>query len=105
MATSMSDGELLLVGAVDDRMQPVIRVEGAVVRPGAYQYRPKLRVSDLITRADGLTIDAYLPQAFISRQVGSVGATELVPERLQEGEYATDYRGRLDARTRPRPRP
>ncbi|MHC5005310.1 MAG: SLBB domain-containing protein, partial [Planctomycetota bacterium] len=83
--TPMGDGELLLIGAVDDQMQPVVRISGEVVRPGAYQYRDGLTVSDLLEQADGLTIDAYLPQAFISRQVGAPGSVDLVPERQSLG--------------------
>ncbi|MHC4990699.1 MAG: SLBB domain-containing protein, partial [Planctomycetota bacterium] len=81
-AMAMGDGELLLVGAVDGQMQPVIRISGEVVRPGLYQYQPGLKISDLVAQADGLTIDAYLPQAFVSRQVGAAGAVEMVPSRL-----------------------
>ena len=81
----MSDGQLLLVGAVDQAMQPLVEVRGEVVRPGKYQYRPKLTVSDLIEQADGLTIHAYLPQAFVSRQVGEVGSLQAVPERVTLG--------------------
>ncbi len=82
---AMSDGQLLLVGAVDQQMQPLVEVRGEVVRPGKYQYRPMLTVSELIEQCDGLTIDAYLPQAFISRQVGEVGSLQAVPERVSLG--------------------
>lgn len=75
------DGEILIIGAVDDRLQPIVQVSGEVVRPGEFQYRSGLRVSELITLADGLTIDAFLPQAFISRQVGTPGSIELVAGR------------------------
>lgn len=81
----MGDGELLLIGAVDDRLQPVVRISGEVVRPGNYQYRQGLRIRDLIVLADGLTIDAYLPQAFISRQVGEAAAVEIVIDRKNLG--------------------
>ena len=81
----MADGELLLIGAVDDEMQPLVRISGEVVRPGTFQFRPGLRVGDLVRQADGLTIDAYLPQAFVSRQVGQAGSVELVPQRLTVG--------------------
>lgn len=85
IAEPMGDGELLLIGAVDTAMQPSVAVEGEVVRPGTYEYKPGLRVADLITRADGLTIDAYLPQALISRQVGPSGEVLRVPGRVSFG--------------------
>lgn len=82
---TIDDGELLMIGAVDDRLQPVVQIAGEVVRPGNFQYRPGLRVSDLINLADGLTIEAFLPQAFISRQVGTPGNIEMVTDRVELG--------------------
>lgn len=60
-------GEFVLVGAVEGRV-PVVRVQGEVVRPGNFAFRPGLRVSDLLGLAEGLTLEAF-PQAFLSRRV------------------------------------
>lgn len=81
---SLKDGEMLLIGAVDDRLQPIVKIEGQVVRPGSFQYRGGMKVSDLIGLADGLTIDAHTKQAFISRQVGTPGSIQLVTDRVRE---------------------
>lgn len=81
---TLNDGEMLLIGAVDDRLQPIVRIEGEVVRPGSFQYRGGMKVSDLIELSDGLTIDAYTKQAFISRQVGTTGTIALVTDRVRE---------------------
>ncbi|MHC5114571.1 MAG: SLBB domain-containing protein [Planctomycetota bacterium] len=78
LATMVGDGELLLVGAVDDQMQPVVRISGEVVRAGTYQFRPGMRLRELLAQADGFTVDAYLPQAFVSRQIGETGCVELL---------------------------
>jgi protein involved in polysaccharide export with SLBB domain len=80
-STRMQDGELLLVGAVDTRMQPVVRISGQVIRPGSYEHRAGMRISDLLQRADGPTIDAYLPQVLVSRQIGPAGELEVAPNR------------------------
>jgi protein involved in polysaccharide export with SLBB domain len=77
----MGNGELLLVEAVDDARQPVIRIEGEVARPGDYEHRVGMRLSELVNRADGLTVDAYLPQVFVSRQLGDVSIIEGIPGR------------------------
>ncbi|MEM7789952.1 MAG: SLBB domain-containing protein [Verrucomicrobiota bacterium] len=77
----MSNGELLLIEAVDDTRQTIVRIEGEVGRPGDYQYSPGLRIADLVKRADGLTINAYLPQVFISRQIGSASHIDSIPGR------------------------
>lgn len=81
LATAMRDGELLMIEAVDDKRQAIVRIEGEVARPGDYEYTAGMTLSDLIDRADGLTVDAYIKQAFISRQVGEQTAIEEVPGR------------------------
>jgi protein involved in polysaccharide export with SLBB domain len=83
LAAPVGDGALILIGAVDDRLQPLVRIEGEVVRPGAFEFQPGLRVSDLVARADGLTVDAFLDQAFVSRVVGDPGALDVVPGRVR----------------------
>jgi len=81
LSQAMSDGELLLIEAVDGKRQPIVRIEGEVSRPGDYEFRPGMTLSELIERADGLTIDAYLPQAFVSRQLGIAEVIQDVPQR------------------------
>lgn len=81
MATAMKSGELLIVASLDATQKPVVQVNGEVVRPGMFQYREGMRVSDLLRLVDGLTVDAYLPQAFISRQIGAPGQIAIVPAR------------------------
>ena len=78
---AMNDGELLMIEAVDDKRQAIVRIEGQVARPGDYEFNPGMTLSELIERADGLTVDAYIKQAFISRQVGEHSAIEEVPGR------------------------
>jgi len=68
-AEDLSPGEFVLIGAVEGQV-PVVRVQGEVVRPGNFAYRPGLRVSDLLDLAEGLTIEAF-SQAFLSRRVQS----------------------------------
>jgi len=81
MATNMQNGELLIVASVDGKRKQVVEVAGEVVRPGTFQWREGMRVVDLLQLVDGLTVDAYLPQAFVSRQIGAVGEIAIVPDR------------------------
>ncbi|MBI5851877.1 MAG: SLBB domain-containing protein [Planctomycetes bacterium] len=81
LETRMGDGEVLFVGAIEAERQPSVAVEGQVVRPGRYPFREHMTVADLLRSADGLTVDAFLPQAFLSRQIGEPGSVTIVPER------------------------
>ena len=81
LAIPMKSGELLVIASLDSKQKPVVEVVGEVVRSGTFQYREGMRVSDLLGLVDGLTTDAYLPQAFISRQIGKPGQITIVPDR------------------------
>ena len=81
MQETMKDGELLMIEAVDDKRQSIVRIEGEVARPGDFEYIEGMTLSELIDRADGLTIDAFMKQAFISRQIGESTHVETVPGR------------------------
>ena len=81
-AEPLRDGELVLVGALGGRV-PVVRVQGEVLRPGNYEFRPGLRVSQLLRRAEGLTLEAF-SQAFLSRRL----------ETVQQGDGETRRRTR-----------
>lgn len=86
----LRDGDLLLVGAVDGRLHPVVEVRGEVARPGRFQHRQGLTTGDLVRLAGGLTVDAYEGEAVISRVMGAAsrrasewdGALELTSRRV-----------------------
>ncbi len=76
--TLLEDGDLVLVGAVDGRLQPIVEVRGEVARPGRFQHRDGMRASDLVELAGGLTVDAFDGQAIVSRVTGSRSARGVV---------------------------
>ncbi len=96
LATAMLDGELLMIEAVDDKRQSIVRIEGEVARPGDYEFTQGMTLSDLIDRADGLTVDAYIKQAFISRQIGEAASIEEVPGRSVHHQSKRVLVARLD---------
>lgn len=67
------DGDLVLVGAVDGRLHPVVEVVGEVARAGRFQHRTGMSVGDLIRMSGGLTVDADDRQALLSRVSGVAG--------------------------------
>jgi protein involved in polysaccharide export with SLBB domain len=61
------DGDLINIDKVLQRFLNRVIISGAVFRPGTYELTPGLTASDLITKADGLTEDAYAGRAEIFR--------------------------------------
>ncbi|MFH7017964.1 SLBB domain-containing protein [Flavobacterium sp. FlaQc-47] len=60
-------GDVFRVTKILNRFENRIKVEGAVFRPDYYSYNEGMRISDLITRAEGLKEDAYTKRARIIR--------------------------------------
>ena len=60
-------GDVFKVTKILNRFENRIKIEGAVFRPDFYSYSEGMRISDLITRAEGLTEDAYTKRARIIR--------------------------------------
>lgn len=56
METTVCDGDVVKVFPVAEAPQDIIQVEGHVIRPGKYQFRPGMKLSDV------LNYDAFLPQ-------------------------------------------
>ncbi len=60
-------GDVFKVTKILNRFENRIKIEGAVFRPDYYSYTEGMRISDLITRAEGLKEDAYTKRARITR--------------------------------------
>lgn len=87
---TLADGDRVTVSASLDRFANRVEVRGAVFRPGMYELGNGIRtVGELVRRADGVTEDAFLSRALLSRE-----SRDLTPETL-----AVDLRSILDGRT------
>lgn len=65
----LADGDSVSVGAVLDRFANRVEIEGAVYRPGMYELGGTLlTVKDLVTRAEGLTGDAFCSRVILTRE-------------------------------------
>lgn len=60
-------GDVFRVTKILNRFENRIKIEGAVFRPDYYSFTEGMRISDLITRAEGLKEDAYSKRARIIR--------------------------------------
>jgi protein involved in polysaccharide export with SLBB domain len=60
-------GDVFRITKILNRFENRIKIEGAVFRPDYYSFTEGMRVSDLVTRAEGLKEDAYSKRARIIR--------------------------------------
>ncbi len=87
------DADSLTVFALPERRANFVHVDGrGIARPGRYEFRPGMRVSDLIEAAGGVTTDAYLEHALVTRTLpdSSRLALRFAPGRALSHEAADD---------------
>jgi len=61
------DGDVVIVDAVEDRLDNWVEIQGNVKHPGLYEYESELDVGALIDRAGGLWPDTLEERALIDR--------------------------------------
>jgi protein involved in polysaccharide export with SLBB domain len=67
--TIIQDGDLMKVFGVSPFEQNVVRVEGHVSRPGKYEWKPEMRLRDIMTSYNVLLPQANMEHAEIERLV------------------------------------
>ncbi|MBF7090657.1 SLBB domain-containing protein [Flavobacterium sp. ALJ2] len=70
-------GDVVKVAKILNRFENRIQIEGAIFRPDYYSFTEGMRISELITRAEGLKEDAYTKRARIIRLKSDL-TTEIV---------------------------
>jgi len=78
----LRDGDVVQVFGVSLERRNRITITGNVRRPGIYEWRPGLTLSELIERAQGLREDAYLARAHIHRLVETDSTRRLIQVSL-----------------------
>jgi protein involved in polysaccharide export with SLBB domain len=61
------NGDVYLIEQILERFENRVEVTGAVFRPGPYELSKELTLKTLISRAGGLTEDAFLNRGYINR--------------------------------------
>lgn len=85
-------GDVFRITKILNRFENRIKIEGAVFRPDYYSFTEGMRVSDLVTRAEGLKEDAYSKRARIIRLKTDL-STEIVNVNLEaalSGDLSAD---------------
>ncbi len=63
----LQDGDHIQVFSIQNQRKNVVEIQGAVTRPGSYDLGDSLRISELISKADGILGDAFLDQFDVIR--------------------------------------
>ena len=87
------DGDYVRIGVLPTQINNVVSLVGAVKSPGPYEYRPGMKVKDLLIH-DQLTVDAYADRAEIVRTDPVTYQTQVIqfsPKALLDGNTAENY--------------
>ena len=71
------DGDILTFFEISEAVQNIVLVEGAIRRPGQYELKEGMKISELISISGGLLSDTYLDRVEIER-VNSDYTTSLI---------------------------
>lgn len=81
----LSDGDLVRVFSIEEKIANAISLKGNVVRPGTYEWKNGMRLKDLLKSFDDLLPDTFLDYVRIERRVP--------PD--QHREYLSSHLGKL----------
>ncbi|SRR5579875_330556 len=94
-AYPIEDGDLIKVYTVLPQQTNVVTIDGNVNRPGKYEYRPGMHLTDLINQAEGVLPRTYFRYALLRRQ-GPQKNQRLIPVNLDDAmSNATDSNSNL----------
>jgi len=68
----LKDGDKLSIGAILDRYENRVQIEGAVYRPGTYELTKDLTLAGLINKAAGVEENAFLDRGIIYRTIDDI---------------------------------
>lgn len=80
------DGDLVTIYRVLDQRMNTVELTGQVARPGVYELKPGMRVSDLVEAAQGLQGETYMERAEI-RRTNADSTVTLIPFNLEQALY------------------
>lgn len=75
---SIADGDVIQIFSILDQVESVVRLEGHVHRPGSFQWRDGLRVSDVVRSIDEMLPNPDLEYALIAREVQPTRRIEMI---------------------------
>jgi protein involved in polysaccharide export with SLBB domain len=79
----LENGDVLVSGKTKDFFENRVVINGSVLRPGEYEWKNKIKLSELIQKADSITPDAYLKGGHILRYNKDL-TTRIIPFSLTD---------------------
>ena len=76
--TELADGDIIDIASVLDQVESVVELRGHVSRPGSFQWRDGLRVSDVLPSVASMLPNPDLGYALIARELQPTRRIELV---------------------------
>jgi protein involved in polysaccharide export with SLBB domain len=81
-ATLLRDGDFVKIFPIYDQAENIVFLEGHVKRPGGFELKPGMRISDLIPSYDALLPEPYLEYGEILRLIPPERRPEIIPFSL-----------------------
>jgi protein involved in polysaccharide export with SLBB domain len=92
----LQDGDLVKVFSIVDRDVNVVFLAGNIKRPGKYEYKPGMKVKDLIKDAADLLQETYFEYSLIKRLVLPDMKEELIPFNLGRLLFQNDAASNIE---------
>ena len=92
LKASLQDGDVIKIYPIHGAIGKVVRLEGHVKYPREYEWKPDMRLRDIIPSYSALLPEPYLPQAEIIRLVPPDSHPEIIPFDL--GALLSGHAGR-----------
>jgi polysaccharide export outer membrane protein len=100
LARNIADGDTVRVPSVLERMDQFVQLTGYVERPGSYQWRPGMRLTDLIPNVAALKPRADLNYVVIKRELPPDLLVEVLSARLSRALAEPGSSDNLEIRPR-----
>ncbi len=82
-ASLINDGDFVRITSIPIQIENAVTLSGAVRSPGPYEFKPGMRLMDLVT-PDQLLVDSYLDKAELVRTDPMTYETTVMPISLKE---------------------
>jgi len=78
-AVPLQDGDVVRIFSILPSPINAVYLYGNVLRPGQYEYKPELRILDILPNLEALSVDTYFDYALIKRYRSEEMEAELIP--------------------------